>query len=166
MNSDRARYLYAVEPDGQRFIQWLHEFTRLAARVYWDLTVTLPVAIVSMTLAFASCIVSLMDLSRKSRNVHADLIALAISIPCLVSHRFRVFFWTWCICQVGWLLLVLSVILPFTGPNFQVTTIVARTLVTLVYFAPPPFLAFYVRRLFAAGDPEPLPSARRTNGKP
>jgi hypothetical protein len=157
MPPDTSRKLYAVEPDGQRFMRWLYEFTRRAARVYWDIAVALPVTILSMGLALLFSGVCILDLFQKSRNIPFDLIALAISIPFLGSRRFRVFVWTWFACQVGWLVLLLALILPFTGPDFDAKTNAARTLLAIAYFAPPLFLAIYFERLLRAGDSHSRP---------
>jgi hypothetical protein len=142
-----SQKLYAVEPDGQRFIEWLSGFLRSAIRVYWDITVSLPVAIVSIGLALLGSAVCVMDLFQKSRHTPCDLITLAISIPFLAFHRFRVFFWTWFACQVVWLMLLLNAIMAFTGRDFDAKTTLLKTLLAIVFFAPPLLFTFYIGRL-------------------
>jgi hypothetical protein len=147
MNEHTSQALYLVDPRSERFLCWLRDAVMYVARLYWDLFISLPLTIMSMSLALVASVMSLIDLFQNPSRWLCDVILLSLGIAFLVSSRVRTFFWALVACAFLWIPLIVSVMRGIIDFSHEHTSTPDLILIALFCFLPPIVAALLIERV-------------------
>ena len=144
MSPQNPHHLYAVEPNGVRFIRWVRETSAVAIRLYWYIFVGIPATLITLLAALAGTVAGTVDLVRRPAQFQTDLPLIGICVAFLVFQRVRAFFWALLGCFAVWVLLLAVVLRPILGKDYAVGTTGAKILLGVADFLPPIIAALYI----------------------